>query len=373
MKIGVDIRVLMDRNYSGIAAYTEFLLRELLSVPNDDQYIFYYNSLKKPEDLMQKWQDSRITFVSSRWPNKIFNYILQMLFSLPKLDNYTGPVDVFWSPHINFSSFGSKALKKIITIHDLSFLRYPEFFSFRKNLWHRSINIKRLLKHYDYIVAISKNTKNDLIELLNIPEEKILVIYSGVSKSDVEAEGVKCVFKTPFILYLGTIEPRKNVEGLIEAYNFLRDRHLPLSNYKLVLAGANGWKNRHIYYKASESLYREDILFLGYVSLKEKEWLYKNTHLFIYPSYYEGFGLPPLEAMSRGVATITSDISSLPEVVADAALTVNPHSTLDLARAMESLLLDDNLRNIYSQKGLQRASLFAWSKTAAEYRELFNR
>lgn len=373
MRIGVDIRVLMDKNYSGIAAYTECLLRELLSVQNDDQYIFYYNSLRRPKDLFQKWQDPRITFVGSSWPNKIFNYILQMLFSVPKLDSYTGPVDVFWSPHINFSSFGSNALKKVITIHDLSFLRYPEFFNLRKNFWHRCINIKKLLKRYDYIVAISKNTRNDLIELLSIPEEKIFIIYSGLEKNESKAKEVKCIMGSPFILYLGTIEPRKNVEGLIDAYNLIRDRHLPLTNYKLVLAGDRGWKNRHIYYKAAESLYREDILFLGYVSSKEREWLYNKAKLFIYPSYYEGFGFPPLEAMSRGIATITSDASSLPEVVADAALTVNPHSTLDLARAIESLLLDDHLRSVYAQKGLQRSSLFSWSKTAGQYRDLFDK
>ncbi len=373
MKIAVDVRVLLDKNYSGIAEYTDYLLRELLILDNGNEYIFYYNCLKKPKHLLENWQDPRIKFVSSSWPNKIFNYFLQKLFNWPKLDDYTGPVDVFWSPHINFCSFGSKVGKKIITIHDLSFLRYPEFFSFRKNFWHKSIDVKKLLKKYDQIIAISENTKHDLIELLQIPEEKITVIYSGLNKTNCEAQEIKNLDKTHFILYLSTIEPRKNILGLIEAYNLLRDRQLPLTNYKLVLAGGFGWKNENIYEKAKDSLYRDDILFLGYVSSGEKEWLYNNAKLFVYPSYYEGFGFPPLEAMSKGLVTITSDVSSLPEIVSDAALMVNPYSSVDLAMAIESLLLDDNLRHHYTDKGLARAAFFTWDKAAHNYFELFNK
>lgn len=373
MKIAVDIRVLMDKHYSGIAEYTDYLLRELLSRNDGNEYVFYYNSLKLPRHLLQKWPDKRVVFVRSAWPNKIFNYFLQKIWSWPKLDLMTGPVDIFWSPHINFSSFGAPATKKIITIHDLSFLRYPEFFNWRKNLWHKSLNVKKLLKQYDEIIAISENTKRDLMELLQIPEERITVIYSGLNKEDCEPQEIKKLTSTPFILYLGTIEPRKNVGGLIEAYNLLRDRHLPLTSHKLVLAGGNGWKNKHIYNKAKDSLYCDDIYFLGYVSREEREWLYQKAKLFVYPSYYEGFGFPPLEAMSKGLATITSDVSSLPEVVSDAALTVNPYSSLDLARAVESMLLDDDLRSNYAKKGTARSLIFTWSKTAQNYLELFNK
>ena len=373
MKIAVDIRVLMDKHYSGIAEYTDYLLRDLLERNDGNEFVFYYNSIKPPRHLLSKWQHERIVFVKTAWPNKIFNYFLQKIWSWPKLDLVTGSADVFWSPHINFSSFGSKTTKKVITIHDLSFLRYPEFFSFRKNFWHKSVHVRKLLKQYDEIIAISENTKRDLIELLQIPEEKITVIYSGLNKEECEPQEVKSLVKTPFILYLGTIEPRKNVAGLIEAYDLLRDRHLPLASHKLVLAGGKGWKNRQIYVRAKDSLYRDDIYFLGYVSRTEREWLYQNAKLFVYPSYYEGFGFPPLEAMARGLATITSDASSIPEVVADSALTVNPYSSLDLARAIESMLLDHNLRTSYAKKGLIRSQMFNWDKTAQHYLDLFKK
>ena len=380
MKIGVDIRVLMDKQYSGISEYAHYLLHELLAQDDDNEYIFYYNSFKKLDEHFLDWSGPKVTFKNTSWPNKIFNYIFQKLFNWPKLDSITGPVDVFWSPHINFSCFGSSAGKKILTVHDLSFLRYPEFFSARKNFWHQGINVKKLVKRYDLIVAISENTKIDLIELLQVPEEKIVVIYSGLNQDEnilspasINAFKDRHEINPHFILYLGAIEPRKNVEGLIEAYNLMRDRHLPLTEYQLLIAGASGWKNKHIYRKAKNSLYCDDIHFLGYVSRAERDWLYSNASLFVYPSYYEGFGFPPLEAMSHGLATITSDVSSIPEVVSDAALTVNPYSALDLARAIETLLLDPELKQKYADKGRERSKLFTWKKTADNYLNLFKK
>jgi glycosyltransferase involved in cell wall biosynthesis len=380
MKIGVDIRVLMDKQYSGISEYAYYLLREFLAHDDGNEYIFYYNSFHKLDPKLFSWCNSRVTFKNTSWPNKIFNYVLQTIFSWPKLDSITGPVDVFWSPHLNFSCFGNQAGKKILTIHDLSFLRYPEFFSARKNFWHQGLNIKKLVDKYDMIVAISENTKIDLMELLHIPEDKIMVIYSGLNQeadnitpSEAKKFKEKYSLNERFILYLGAIEPRKNVGGLVEAYNLLRDKHLPLTDYQLVLAGARGWKNKSVYKQVADSLYRDDIKFLGYVSRAERNWLYSNASLFVYPSYYEGFGFPPLEAMSHRLATITSDVSSLPEVVGSAALTVNPFSTLDLARAIETLLLDANLRESYASKGLERAKLFSWPKTADNYLNLFKK
>ena len=380
MKIGVDIRVLMDKQYSGISEYAYYLLKELLVRDDDNEYVFYYNSFRKLDEHFLDWDSPKITFKNTSWPNKIFNYILQKFLDWPKLDSVTGPVDVFWSPHLNFSCFGQQAGKKILTVHDLSFLRYPEFFSNRKNLWHKGLNVKKLVKKYDIIVAISENTKVDLMELLQVPEEKIVVIYSGLNQelNDLSPASINSFksrheINSRFILYLGAIEPRKNVAGLIEAYNLMRDRHFPLTEYQLLMAGASGWKNKHIYKKAEDSLYCDDICFLGYVSRQERDWLYANASLFVYPSYYEGFGFPPLEAMSHGLATITSDISSLPEVTGDAALLVNPYSALDLARAMETMLLDSDLRKRYAKKGLERSKLFSWSKTADNYLNLFNR
>jgi glycosyltransferase involved in cell wall biosynthesis len=378
MKIGIDIRVLLDHHYSGVSEYAKHLLHELLIGDDDNQYVLFYNSFREQPAFLSDLDQSNLEIIRTRYPNKIFNYGLQKPFGRPFLDSLTGPVDAFWSPHINFSSFGEQAGRKILTIHDLSYQRYPEFFSHRKNFWHRSLKVAELIKKYDYLVAISENTKVDLMELLAVPEEKIKVIYSGLNKescslSEAEIAGFKNKHNLGdrFILYLGTIEPRKNVAGLIQAYDLLRQRQWPLTNYQLVLAGADGWKNNQIYEQAKNSVFRDDIHFLGYVSLAERDWLYRNASLFVYPSYYEGFGFPPLEAMSYGCPTITSDISSIPEVVGSAALLVNPYSTFDLAQAIETMLLSTDLRAVYGRRGLEQSHKFTWQKTAKQYLQLF--
>jgi glycosyltransferase involved in cell wall biosynthesis len=378
MKIAVDIRVLMDQQYSGISEYVYYLLRSWLDNHSEHEYIFYYNSWRPLPRELFSWVKGRVTFKRTRWPNKIFNYFLQFLWRRPKLDQLVGPVDIFWSPHLNFSNFGQSATLKVLTVHDLSFLRYPEFFTRRKNFWHRFLRLKKLVAQYDFIVAISENTKQDLIELLGVTAEKIKVIYSGVNQDsatltpeEIRDFRIKNDLNSHFILYLGAIEPRKNVQGLIEAYERLRDKRLDLSNYNLVLAGAKGWKNRAIYRQASNSLYKDDIKFLGYVSREERNWLYNQATLFVYPSYYEGFGFPPLEAMNHGLPTITSDASAIPEVVGDAALTVNPYSVIDVTHALETLLEDESLRLYFSERGRLRAAWFSWPETAKNYFSLF--
>ncbi|NLZ74386.1 glycosyltransferase family 4 protein [Candidatus Falkowbacteria bacterium] len=394
MKIGVDARVLMDKYYSGVSEYAANLLKALLLLDPDNEYKLFYNSFKNLNQQFQSWNRPNSQVVASRVPNKIFNYLGQKIFSYPKIDKKLGGVDIFWSPHFNFTSL-EKNTKKIITVHDLSFLRYPEFFSIRKNIWHRALRVKKIIREADRVIAVSENTKNDIVELVGVAPEKVKVIYSGnnalkdvLDKKDLTA-AEKNIFnqaakeflakknlKGRLILYLGTIEPRKNISGLITAYNALRDKdklsgHNKFSDLKLVLAGADGWKNKQIYTEWKKSPYQADIIFLGYISQKEKEILYSSATVFVYPSYYEGFGFPPLEAMTYGLPVICSNISSLPEVVAGAALMINPFESQEIAEALEIILSDTNLRESFIQKGYERAKIFTWKKTAEEYLKIF--
>lgn len=378
MKIGVDVRVLMDKHYSGISAYTASLLKALLSLDEDNHYSLFYNSFHNLSDRISPFKQGNSEIVHSRYPNKFFNYFLQKIFKRPRLDNLIGGSDIFWSPHINFSNFSSKT-KNILTVHDISFLRYPEFFNRRKNFWHRSLKVKSLLNRADAIVAVSENTKKDLVELLNIPESKVTTILSGLNEAaplpeikERETFLNKHDLKPGFLLYLGTIEPRKNISGLIYAYNRLRDENVRMVDKQLVLAGASGWRRRSIRRAWERSPYRQDIKFLGYVSDEEKEILYKEASVFVYPSYYEGFGFPPLEAMARGLPVVTSNVSSLPEVVADAAISVNPYDISEIAKALELILSDDDLRNKFIVAGRNRAKLFSWEEAAEKYLKLFN-
>ena len=378
MKIGVDIRVLMDKQYSGVSEYTSILLRSILALDKSDEFCLFYNSARDMRARIGRFDHDNLKICKTSYPNKIFNYCLQRYFAWPKLDRLVGGSDIFWSPHINFSNF-SKNAKNVLTIHDISFLRYPEFFSRRKNFWHRSLQIKKLVTQATAIVAVSENTRQDLIELLQVDPTKVHTIYSGVNPPaplpgpEEERNFLKKhALNSRFILYLGTIEPRKNVAGLIHAYNTFRDENINLVDIQLVLAGAKGWRSREIYRAWEESPYRRDIKFLGYVSNRQKELLYQKAEVFVYPSYYEGFGLPVLEAMDRGLAVITSNVSSVPEVVGKAALTINPYDINDIAKALELMINNQDLKADFIKQGKKQAELFSWQETARQYLRLFN-
>lgn len=377
MKIGVDIRVLMDEYYSGVSQYTANLLTAMLLVDKNNDYKLFYNSWDNLDQRLSVWQRENASVVGSHIPNKIFNYLGQKILTYPKVDKLLGGLDIFWAPHFNFSSLSANT-KNIITVHDLSFLRYPEFFSIRKNCWHKALGVKNILRGADKIIAVSENTKNDIIELVGISQEKIKVIYSGNNavKKDVNLESADKFLSSHnisgrLILYLGTIEPRKNILGLIEAYEGLRKKNPELNDVKLLLVGAKGWKNKQIYSKWNKSDYKKDIIFLGYISEAERDILYAKSSVFAYPSFYEGFGFPPLEAMTYGLPVVCSNVSSLPEVVGSAALTINPYKSHEIAEALELVLTDDTLRELLIKKGYEQAKKFSWSKAAVEYLEVF--
>lgn len=377
MKIGIDIRVLMDKNYSGVSKYVANLLLALFKQERSaNSYNLFYNSSKNIKDRLSVWQNDFSQIKSLSWSNKIFNYFLQKTLSWPKLDLFLGEPDIFWSPHFNFSSFSkSSKTKKVITVHDLSFLRHPEFFSWRKRFWHSALGIKKILNQADGIVAVSENTKNDLIELLGINENKIRVIYSGLNQSVPTNKIIpisnffpKLNLDSGYLLYLGNIEPRKNLVNLIKAYELWRlNSSKENKNLPLVLAGAKGWRVKSIFSAWRKSEFKDDIYFLGYVNDEIQKSLYQHAKLFIYPSFYEGFGFPPLEAMAHSLPVITSNVSSLPEVVAEAALIIDPNKISEIAEAIEIILKDDNYRQNLIIKGLKRVEFFSWEEVAKKY------
>jgi glycosyltransferase involved in cell wall biosynthesis len=378
MKIGVDARVLMDRNYSGVSEYTANLLSAILRQDKENKYSLFYNSFKKQEARLQIWKTANTEIIGTHYPNKLFNYCLQKCFHYPKFDKILGGVDIFFAPHLNFLRVSSGA-KLVVTVHDLSFLRYPEFFSCRKNIWHKAIGVVHLLKRADKIVAVSENTKHDLVEILKIAADKIEVIYSGnnflaAPLSDAEKDKFfsKNNLQPGFIFSVGNIEPRKNISGLIKAYEGLRARRSDLKP-QLVLAGAKGWKHRQIFKTWKNSPYQKDIKFLGYISPAEKATLFAAAAVFAYPSFYEGFGFPPLEALGAGVPVVSSNVSSLPELLGGAALLVNPYRAEDISEALELILSDNNLRAKLITDGKQQAVLFTWEKAAQAYLELFKK
>lgn len=373
MKIGIDIRTLMEDKYSGIPEYSLCLVRELLKIDKQNQYILFYNSFKDLSSKIPEFKNKNVSIVKTRYPSKFFGYILQKLLKWPKLDRLL-KVDVFFMPHINFCAFSSK-VKTMITVHDLSFLIYPRFFSLKKNIWHKAVNVKKMLKKFDCVVAISKNTKQDLVEYCQLDEKKIKVVYSGISKnfkkinqSDQRLKEVKQKYNLPnkFILSLCTIEPRKNIDGLIRAYEKFVEQNKDSSDLKLVIAGARGWKYNKVIETWKNSKYKDDIIFVSYVDKGDKVYLYNLAKIFIFPSFYEGFGFPPLEAMACGVPVITSANSSLTEILSSAAIFIDPYDINSIKQAISELVSSPQLRESLAQKGYSNVQTYTWEKTAKQ-------
>lgn len=366
MKIGIDVRTLMNARPSGVSEYTLNLVREMLRLDTENEYRLFYNCFGDCRHLPE-FRQANVKIIKYDYPNKVFNYLLAKIFNWPKIDRELG-IDVWFMPHLNFIGLSGRT-RSIITVHDLSFLKYPEFFSARKNFWHKMVNVKKLLHKFDVIAAVSENTRRDIVELCDVSPDKIKVIYSGVGNeyTNLSKSQIQNKYNLPdkFILYLGTIEPRKNVDGIIRAFGALRD-------YKLVIAGEKGWKSKNIYQEWKNSEFKDDIMFLGYVDREDKPYLYNLASVFVYPSFYEGFGLPPLEAMACGCPVVAGYSSSLPEVAGDAALMVDPYNINDIARALEAILTDEELKNSLIERGLKQAKKFSWDKAAREYLTILN-
>lgn len=372
MNIGIDVRSLLEKERSGVGEYVFQLLDALFGIDKENQYFIFYNSFRKVADSPPKeWRNlSNVHFCGFSWPNKILNFCFKFL-RWPKIDKLMRQkIDIFFIPNLNFISL-SRGVKKIITVHDLSFLRYPKFFSRKRRLWHWFVNPRKSIRGADKVIAVSENTKRDVMKLCGVAPEKIEVIYSGVGGGkdilDIEETNKKYSLPENFILSLGTLEPRKNIEGLIRSFEiFKQSGKQQAANCKLVIVGPKGWLYKKILACAEKSSARDDIKFINYISPEEKLVFYKLAKLFVYPSFYEGFGFPPLEAAAAGTPVIISTASSLSEVMGGAALMVDPYNPAEIAKVMAECLADENLRRDLILKGKAQAAKFSWERCARE-------
>jgi len=403
MKIGIDIRILAKGTKTGVENYTINLLSRLLFLDKSVKYRLFYNGFRKLKTNYPWLKSSNVRIESLRIPNRIFDLILRF-FKFPKLDRILKGVDIFLSPHFLLAPT-SKQVKNVIVFYDLSFVRFPEFFSLPKLLWHKFVYPQKQAQKADLIVAISESTKRDLVNLYQIDTEKIKVIYPGVDKkfrpinrNDPGLLRARKKYNLPidekgFILYFGTIEPRKNILALIRAFEQIKEeKNLPplqiqwrgfeglvkkeeqgidFSDLKLVISGAKGWLYKEVFDKAKNSFFRKDIIFTGYIDEEDKPYLYNLAEVFVYPSFFEGFGLPPLESMACGVPTIVSNNSSLPEVAREGAVMIDANNVNELSFVIRKILESRELRNQLVAKALEKAKQFNWDKTAKEFLKIF--
>jgi glycosyltransferase involved in cell wall biosynthesis len=267
----------------------------------------------------------------------------------------------------------------VVTVHDLSFLRYPAAFR-PVNRQYLSLVTKASTRRAVRVIAVSESTRQDVIELCGVAADRVVAVPNGVTPDFSPAEPAavsafrrRAGLPERYILYLGTLEPRKNLVRLLEAYALLQAQaqHDGEDLPPLVIAGAKGWYYREIFARVTALGLGERVILPGFVPSDDLPWWYRGAELFVYPSLFEGFGLPVLEAMACGTPSITSRASSLPEVAGDAAVLVDPNDTGQLARAMRQVLTTPELAGRLRAAGPRRAALFSWDRTATATREVY--
>lgn len=361
MRLAIDARSLMEGRHSGVEEYTTQLVRALRqTAPAGWQLVLFYNSLK-PVRLPRFDRDIEVQGL--RLPNKIFN-LSQWALSRPRWDKLV-PADCFLVPNVRLVPL-SFNVPLIVTAHDLSFERFPEFYSWRRRLWHRFVRPRWLMREADAMIAVSHSTAADLAELYQIPADKINVIHSGISESlpatPAQISAVKRKYSLPekFVLYLGTLEPRKNIPSIVRAFDAIAGS---VSQY-LVIAGSPGWLGRDLQNAIERARSKLRIHLTGFVEEADKKSLYAAADLFVYPSFYEGFGFPPLEALAAGTPVITSFNSSLPEVVGRYATLIDPYQPAELALTMKELL--QKPARVPREVGREVLDKYSWIKAARE-------
>ena len=350
---------------AGINWYIHNLLLNLALADQENQYTVFLSDRRFPPNsgltLRTSWLPTTHPLVRIGWEQLVQPFVL-----------WQEKIDLLHS--LAFVTPLVSPCPSVVTIYDLSFLVFPQGFKYSKRLY-LSLLTRLSARKARRIITISESTKRDTVRLLGVPSEKVHVVYCGVDKAfhplperEVASFRQKRGLPERIILFVGTIEPRKNVSRLVEAYSRLRD-----GQAKLVVGGARGWLYEEVFARVEELGLTGEVLFPGYIPPEELPLWYNAAELFVYPSLYEGFGLPPLEAMACGTPVITSNVSSLPEVVSGAGLTVDPLDSKSLAEAMNQVLGDEVLRQSMREQGLARAGCFSWAKAARETVEVYRR
>ncbi|KKR79134.1 MAG: hypothetical protein UU22_C0003G0017 [Parcubacteria group bacterium GW2011_GWA2_40_8] len=354
MTIGIHAEADLLAQRTGVEEYLYHLLKQFTSLAKEkqQQIILYYRTNRALDFL----ESDIFSKKELKWP---------MVWTQIRLafECLIYPPDILFVP-AQIPPFFSN-VKTVITVHGLEFLRYPAKYPLfkRKYLyWGTKIACKRAAA----IIAVSESTKKDLMHYLDVPENKITVIYHGFSGSSNDI-AVKSIFEWPYFIYIGRVETKKNIDGLIKSFTLFKAK----TGYahKLVLAGKRGFGFEKISSIVAKSEYKDDIIFTGYVDEKTKFDLLKHAAALVFPSWYEGFGFPILEAQSTGTAVITSDVSSMGEVSGDGAILINPESYQEISAAMALVVDNLEFKRGLIDKGFLNLKRFSWEKCA---RETFN-
>lgn len=365
MRIGININHAIGEK-TGIGRYAQELVKGLARVDRTNKYLLYsYFWHRFPPYSKAPWLPRQDNFFDFGPSNLFIKYYMERT-KLPH-DWVLGRPDIIHSTHLTAPRL--QRAKLVVTVPDLTFVTHTQF-HVEENINYCSEQMNRAKNRADHFIAISDNTKHDLVARLRIPEGKITVTHLAadiIYRPLEDEEKIRVLRKKygidrDFLLFVGSIEPRKNVQGVLHAISKLSTGLK--KEYMFVAAGGTGWLNNEVYNLIENLGLTGIVKFLGYLDDDELPVLYNAATAFVYPSFYEGFGLPPLEAMACGTPVITSNVSSIPEVVGDAAFKVDPANIEELATAIEKVLSDNELRRQLSEAGIERSKKFSWKKTA---------
>ena len=364
MRLAIQASDLDHSRIDGTRVYLKELLKRFGVLSPETEFSLYhkrsFNLLLAPP-AFQNYHETSLSFpyawMQTRFALELFHARPDKLF----LPIQAAPV------------FMPRGIEVITTIHDLAFRRYPETFP-RTHLWKLNFMLETAVRRADKLIAVSESTKRDLLEFFpTLPEARIKVIHHGFDSeffgSRISEDELRLTLTSysllpgKYILYVGALQPRKNLVRLIQAFEMMK-KHVPEA--KLVLAGEEAWLAQDIINIWERTPSRDDIVLPGRVSFEDLRILYQGARLFAFPSLYEGFGIPLLEAFASGVPVLTADNSSLPEVAGEAALYCQANDVADIATKLEQLWQDDVLRADLTAKGTERLRQFSWDKCAEE-------
>lgn len=361
MIIGINASSALKENPTGVEEYTFQLIKHLAVIPEskDHRFVLYLNSRLKSE------RTKELQNLPDNFRVKFLNFPLLWTQIRLAAEMISSATDVLFIPVHILPLIHPK--RSVVALHGLEYEYFPKVYPY----FHRQYlrwSTKYALTNASKIIAVSENTKQDLIKLYGGVSDKISVVHHGVERPKTEKGGrrtEKKSYRNDPILYVGRMELKKNILGIIEAYDILRRKNLFILN-KLVLAGGSGFGFGEIKKAVENSPFKEDIVLKGYVSDAEKNNLLKNSAVFVSPSFYEGFGMPVLEAQCAGIPVIASSSSCLPEVAGQGAVLVDPNDSGGIALAMHKILGDESLRQNLIQAGLENVKRFSWEKCARE-------
>jgi glycosyltransferase involved in cell wall biosynthesis len=376
MRIGIDARTILNPEKGediGVGHYTYQLIRNILEMDKENEYVLFFDFHVREKDIKKFTKPNvKIKFYPFSDYKKYLPGAYSEILGTATLSKEKLDVLHSTSPHSRIPS-GYRG-KCIVTFHDLSAYKIPQCYPKIKGARDRAV-CKLMAGKANRIIAVSQSTKKDVENIFHVSPEKIEVIYSGLDKrffEEPKVDGQKILNKyginKKYILFLGTLEPSKNITRLLEAFASFKEITKKNGNfdYQLVLAGKRGWLSKEYLVAAKDLGISKDVVYTGYVVGDEIVSLFKNSSFFVMPSLYEGFGMTVLEAFATGTPAIVSRVSSLPEIAGEAALFVDPINKKEITEAMLNFSQNEKMRDEFRIKGMEQVAKFNWEKTAKE-------